>query len=297
MQRVLSQGANRAIDQILLLIPVLLVIDSMHFVFARLLAAHIAPDSGAMYVLGIAAAQFALYAVVTRQLDWQVLRRHLGFFLLIGLLIGASTSLNYTAITFIDAGTAAMLAKLSTLFGVIFGLVWLGERFTPWQAVGAVLALIGAFLVAFQPGDYLRLGALMLVGSTLMYAWHAAIVKRYGGQIDFLNFLVFRMATSALTLFLLAAARQKLVLPAEGSTWLLLIVTATVDVVISRILYYWALRRLDISVHSLILTISPVLTVVWSYFLFNSLPTVQQLLGGLGVLLGVALVTTQQQRR
>ncbi len=57
-----------------------------------------------------------------------------------------------------------------------------------------------------------------------------------------------------------------------------------------------ALRRLNMSIHSLLLTLSPVATILWSFFLFRTLPGLQQLIGGLTVMAGVLIVTWQQRR-
>lgn len=276
-------------------IPLLLLFDSMHFVFARLLAPHIAPDSGAFYVLATATLIFGLYAAATRRLDFRIFWTHRWFFLSIGVLIGLSTNLGYTAVFYIDAGTASMLNKLSTLFSLLFGVLWLRERFQAGQWLGATLALGGVFTIAFQPGDYLRLGTLLIVCGTLSYALHTAIVKRNGDQIDFVNFFFFRVAASTAALFLMAWGRGRLVWP-TNDVWLLLFITGTVDVVLSRICYYWALRHMTMSVHSLILTLSPVLAIVWSYLLIGDWPTWQQLVGGGGVVFGVLLVMRGQQR-
>ena len=276
------------------IVPLLLLLQSMHFVFARLLAPYITPDSGALYVLAIATVIFGLYAVVTRRIDLQILRQHFWFFLAIGVLIGVSTNLNYAAVVYIDAGTASMLNKLSTLFGVLFGVLWLREQFSQNQWVGATLALLGVFTIAFQPGDYLRLGALIIICSSLMYALHAALVKRHGDEIDFVNFFFFRLATTTATLLLLAVGRGHLVWP-TGIAWLFLTITGVVDVILSRLCYYWALRQMTMSVHSLILTVSPVLAILWSYLLIGDLPTVQQWVGGSAVVLGVLLVMRGQQ--
>jgi drug/metabolite transporter (DMT)-like permease len=65
----------------------------------------------------------------------------------------------------------------------------------------------------------------------------------------------------------------------------------TVDVTISRALYYLALRRLNMSVHSIVLAFSPAVAVLWSLLLFDAMPTAQQLVGGGAVILGVLMVT------
>lgn len=273
-----------------LLFSLLLVVDGMHYIFARALLPRIPPTASAMWVMCIGAAQVLLFAAFTGRMRWGVLRRHLGFFLAIGFLIAASTALSYESIAFVDPGTASLLGKTATVFSVLIGVVWLGERLNGVQALGAVAAMAGAAIIAFQPGDYLRFGALLVIVSSLAYAIHTALVKRDGEQIEFVNFFLFRLFASAAFLFPMAGLRGAWVLP-DGMTWLLLILTASVDVVLSRTLYYATLRRLPMSVHSIVLTLSPAVSIVVALLLFGERPTLQQSIGGVVVLLGVLLVT------
>jgi drug/metabolite transporter (DMT)-like permease len=75
-----------------------------------------------------------------------------------------------------------------------------------------------------------------------------------------------------------------------------LLLAGTVDVVISRVLYYLVLRRVQMSFHAIILTLSPVVAIGWSLILFDVLPTGQAVLGGTAVLIGVIIVTRSKQR-
>jgi drug/metabolite transporter (DMT)-like permease len=84
--------------------------------------------------------------------------------------------------------------------------------------------------------------------------------------------------------------RQALVWPGASAWWVLILV-GTIDVVISRTIYYVLLRRLSVSLLSIVLTLSPVAAIGWSLLLFTTWPTPQQLLGGVAVLLGVGVVT------
>jgi drug/metabolite transporter (DMT)-like permease len=273
-----------------LLIAVLLVLDSLHFVFARLLLPHIAPGVSVLYVLAVSTLQVGAFGVVTRRLHWQVARRHVWFFIAIGALIATSTMANYEAVAFIDPGTASLLSQTSVLFSLAFGLLWLRDRLGPRQIAGALLAVSGVFVITFQPGDYLRLGALITVASALMYALHAALAKRYGGEMDFVDFFFFRLLFTTGALFCLSLARGALAFPTPRALALILLV-GTVDVVLSRTLYYLALRSLKLSIHTLILTLSPIAAIAWSILLFGSFPSLQQLLGGAAVITGVMIVS------
>jgi drug/metabolite transporter (DMT)-like permease len=130
-----------------------------------------------------------------------------------------------------------------------------------------------------------------------MYALHAAIVKRFGGEMDFANFFLFRVGTTAAFLLLFTLIRGQLILPTKPQAWGILVLTGTVDIVVSRVLYYLALRRLHLSYFTILLTLSPVITILWSIALFNEQPELQGLLGGSAVILGVLIVTAQRNRR
>ena len=280
---------TRLVDNKPLLITSLLVIDSLHFVFARLLLPHLAPASSAMYVLAVGAVEVGLVGLFSRRLRIHVLRQNIWFFLSIGFLVAVSTNLNYEAIAYIDPGTAAMLAKTSILFGIGFGMVWLKDHLSRLQIFGACVAVCGVFIITFQPGDYLRFGSFLVLGSTLMYASHAAITKRYAQQMEFINFFFFRLLCTGGILFLIALCRRALAFP-DTKTWFLLILVGTADVAISRSLYYLALRRLKVSIHAIILALSPVAAILWSLLLFDTFPNHQQFLGGIAVIAGVLLV-------
>jgi drug/metabolite transporter (DMT)-like permease len=293
MQNTLATGTLRLANNRVPLIIALLIVDSLHFVFARLLLPHISPGVSAMYVLGIGTVEVGLFRLVRGRPHFTVLSSNLWFFLAIGFLVATSTNINYEAVAFIDPGTASLLSETSILFGLGFGLFWLREKLSLTQIGGALVALAGVFIISFQPGDYLRIGSLLVLGSAFMYAIHAALAKRYGGEIEFLDFFFFRLLCTTGVLFLFALGRQALVWPGP-TAWALLALVGTVDVVVSRTLYYVALRLLKMSIHSIVLTLSPVAAILWSLFLFNTLPTPQQLLGGAAVILGVLIVTLRQ---
>lgn len=277
------------------LFAALLVLDSLHFVFARALMPHLPFEMSSFLLLAIATVEVGVYQAVRGRVHMDVLWSHWRFFAAIGILVASSTVIDYAAVSFIDPGTASLLGKTSVLFSLLLGLFWLRERLTPVEIAGAFLALFGAFIIGFQPGDYLRFGSLMVLISTFLYALHTAIVKRHGERIDFGDFFLFRIGSIAFFLFLFVIARGQLVWPTPIA-WVLVIVAGTVDVVISRSLFYLSLRRMRMSIHTVILTLSPVVTIVWALILFGDMPTRISLIGGAFVILGVFAVTTRARR-
>lgn len=279
-----------------LVIAILLLLDSFHFVFARLLRVYLPPVQAALLVLGFATVETAVFLTWRRRIQFNVLRQYFWFFATIGLLVAGATSLSFTSVRYVDAGTASMLAQTATLFALTFGLFWLREKLHRIELIGAGVALLGIFVISFQPGDVLRLGSLLVLASSFLYALHAAVVKRYGQEIDFGNFFLFRVGSTTFFLLLFLAGQGSWQ-PPSSIAWLVLLLVATVDVVCSRVLYYLALRRLQMSHHAILLTLSPVIAVLWSLLLFGEAPTWQGFLGGTAVLLGVVIVTWRQRKQ
>ena len=288
-QKIETNPTERLMENMPLMLTVLLLVDSLHFVFGRLLGQYLPPTVSAFYVLAVATVQVGLFMAWRGMIRFSVLRQNLWFFISIGFLVAGATMFSYLSVTYVDAGTASLLGRSGVVFTLLLGLFWLKERLTRMQWLGTAVALSGAIIIGFQPGELLRLGSLFVLLSSFMYALHVAIVKRYGGEIEFANFFLYRVAFTTAFLLLFVIGQRQMVWP-TGEVWIFLILTGTVDVVISRVLYYLALRQMTLSMHTIILMLSPVITIGWSLLLFGEAPTLQSFIGGVVIIGGILIV-------
>jgi drug/metabolite transporter (DMT)-like permease len=292
--------ADRFLNNGTAVMIILLLVDSFHYVFARLLMPYLPATTSSFFYMGIATLEIAIFAAVMGKIEWRIFWDNAKFFLIIGFLIAFATAASFAAITYIDPGTASMIARINTLFALGFGILWLKEKLVRGEKIGAAIAIIGVFVISFQRGelgDQVWLGALLVLSSSFTYALHSAIVKKQGGGIEFTNFFLFRMLTSIFFLFLFSVGRGEMQWPTGWQVWLILFLAATINVVISRGLFYVALRRLDLSILTILLTLSPVITIMWSFILFGVMPSVQGFVGGTAVIAGVILVTMSRNKK
>jgi O-acetylserine/cysteine efflux transporter len=277
-----------------LLVPALLLVDSLYYVFARLSVGYLPPAAAAMYMMVLGVLEIAV--LMRGRIDWRVLAQHAWLFIAIGVLVGVNTNMGFAVMRYVDPGTASLLSRTSIIFGVGLGVIWLRERLTRAEVLGAAIAIAGTAVVSFQPGDYFRWGALVVIVSTLLYAVHSALAKRWGGSIPLAEFLLFRVSATAVVLVVLTAAQGQLLWP-EPFVLALLAGIAFVNILVSRGLFYLALRRMDMSLLTIMLTLTPVVTWLWSMPLFGGRPSAQEIAGGAAVLVGVLVVTASRARR
>lgn len=290
----LEPSSSLRLDQAALL-TLLILFESLHFVFAKLLENQNLPATfAAAMVLSASALELGIFGLWTRRITWAGLRRNFWFFVAVGFFVAASTLLSYESVRYINPGIASVLGRITTLFNLIFGIILLHERLTAGQMLGGLVAIIGAVVIVFQPGDYLRVGSLIVVGSSFLYALHALTVKRWGGEMEFVEFFFYRVLFTSIFLVSFTAARQQFVLP-TALQWLQMLMVGTVDVTLSRAIYYTTMRKMPLSVHSIVLTLSPVGSILMTMLLFQIFPTMQQLIGGALVLAGVLLVTLRRR--
>lgn len=286
--------ANRIQTNQIMLFAILLLIDSLHYVFAKMVQPLIAPPSSSFYVMAVATVEMAIYAGMTGKLRWQTFWKNRWFFIAIGTLIGLGTIISYVSVSFVNPGVAALLGKMGTVFVVLFGMLWLKESLNRWQLLGGFIAIAGASVIAFQPGEFVLVGSLLVVLGTFLYAIHAVIVKRYGGDIEFVEFFFWRVAVTATMLLIFTVGAGRFVLPSVQALPVLLL-AGSIDVTLSRWLYYMTMRKLPVSLHAILLTLSPVAAILWTQIFFHTPPTFQQLTGGVLVIGGILLVTLKRK--
>ena len=88
-----STIGSRVTDKVSYVVAFLLVVDSLHFVFARLLLPYLPPGTSALYVLGIATLETAVFLAIQGRININIFRRYAPFFLVVGFLVAAATML------------------------------------------------------------------------------------------------------------------------------------------------------------------------------------------------------------
>lgn len=216
--------------------------------------------------------------------------------LISGLLMGAvgyaaQATLFFAALTRLDASLAALGLAVYPLF-VMVGAVLTGrERASRRRAVALVTAVVGVSLVlgGAAGGGFDVMGAVLALGAAVVYASYILVGDRVAGE-DPLTFAAL-VCCGAFVTFLASSLLQgtpDLGFPARG--WLWAVMIALISTVAAILLFFAGLALVGPTLASLLSIVEPVVTVTAAALVFGETLSLQQVLGGLVVLLAVVIV-------
>jgi len=201
---------------------------------------------------------------------------------------------------FIPAPTVGFVMRLSFLFTVLFGFLFLAEerplarRGTFWWGVavsagGLVLMFVGKLQVG-SPRELVGVG--IAAASTVAWgAYSVSVRKRMAGYPVRLSFGVISLYTAGvLVLLMVVFGRAGRLGQLSGGLWVALVGTGLIGVAMGHVLYYRAIHRLGPIVSSGVLLATPFVTMVGAWLSLRERLGVVELAGGLGVVLGGAVL-------
>jgi drug/metabolite transporter (DMT)-like permease len=207
-------------------------------------------------------------------------------------LFSAVGSLLYTyGISLYGPVTATFLVQFTAVFTILFGVAFFKERFTRLEGAGILVAVVGVFVLAYGNLSLEIVGTLVLLGAALFFASANSLSKAYvknvnpvalaGGNAMFVFLFIF--------VFAVLSGRLEIAFPSETLFYAFL--GSVTGVVLSFVLFFKALEVYAVSKTATIRTIEPFLTAIFSYAILALIPTANQLVGGVLIVIGVATLS------
>jgi O-acetylserine/cysteine efflux transporter len=207
-------------------------------------------------------------------------------------------SLTFNGVRGIDASTAALLVQLEVPFGLLLAWLVLGDRITPRQALGVIVAFGGAVLIVGEPrlsGDLVY--AFMVIGGAFTWAVGQIMIKRLGNLGGFrLISAVSIYATPQLYLasWLLEDGQLAQIESASAGAWSAVIYLGLVMTALAYALWYRLLGLYNVNQVMPFLLLLPVTSVIGGIIFLGESLTPKIALGGALAICGVALITIQR---
>jgi drug/metabolite transporter (DMT)-like permease len=192
--------------------------------------------------------------------------------------------------------TAALLVAASPGLIAIVGRALGREHFTPRQGLGVLLQMVGCGSVAFgaasaTSGSDSFVGALLILGSALCWAFYAVWLRSYTSHVDVLQIGGYTMAGGAVVMLALglpsAIAVDWLSLPIGA--FAALAYSAFMAMVVAYLFYYRGLRVLGPMRTSMYANVQPIIAMAVAWVALSEQPTAVQLIGGTCIIGGLLI--------
>lgn len=209
-------------------------------------------------------------------------------------------SLTFHGLRGIDASTAALLVQLEVPFGLLLAWLVLGDRITARQALGVVVAFIGAVLIIGEPklqGELVY--AFLVIGGAFTWAVGQIMIKQLGNLGGFRllsGVALFAAPQLLLASWLLEHDQIEQIRTASTAAWGAVIYLGLVMTALGYALWYRLLGLYSVNQVMPFLLLLPVTSVAGGIAFLGESLTPKIALGGCLAIAGVALITLQVKR-
>lgn len=228
-----------------------------------------------------------------------------------GLLAGTGVlafSLNYGLVfwgeQYIASGLAALLQATLPAFGLVIAHLHLpAERMTPLKLAGVFLGVTGVAIIFSNQlrfdGPKALAGSVALVLSAVCAAYSNVLVKAYGKKFEPTVIAGTQMLFGLVPLVIvgLIADGNPLKFHWTATAVISLFYLAIVGSVIAFVLYYWLVRKMDVTKTMLISLVTPVTAVILGMLVLHEQMHWRTLIGGALIISGIGLLVIRRKKK
>jgi len=224
--------------------------------------------------------------IPSQRAELRNLRRYVTIFILSSLVTAIGSALWIFALRTIGPPLTSFLMKSQTLFSLLLGIIFLGERLNKWETVGIVITTAGGLVVAYQREGYLILGTLVALLAAFFYSLLSFLVKKFAQNLNMLTVAQLRSLGVAILTFMYLIASGKFQIPGLRDI-VLMVLGGLTGAYIAKASQFQSIKILDVSRSTAVMPLESLFVVIFSYLFFNDLPSVIKLIGGVGTTIGV----------
>ncbi len=272
------------------------IIWATSFIIVKLVLDEISPltISGLRYFIGA----LILLPFMLREKGEKLTLKLWGLLLILGIAqytIGNGAI--FWSLEFLPATTVSFLMGSITIATLIGGIFWLKEIPTKIQVIGIIVALVGGtlfFAEGIEAGEKIGLVIFFIGMLGITYFTLAGRKVARAGTVSTLQLTGVPLLLGGIVTLLVAIPLEGIP-SASPSTWGLVLVLAAVNTALGYFLYNHALQVLTAIQMNIILSLTPVWTAIFGFFLLDERLGWMQMLAMAVVISGVVLVQIKKK--
>jgi len=188
-----------------------------------------------------------------------------------------------------DPSLAAFLNRAEVPIAILLGIIFLKERFTSRETLGALLSIAGIVIMKLTLRFEYSTGFWLVLLGSLFFGITEFISKIAVRHVEPIALVYVRGLFLAVAYWavLLGGGHS---LEGLDRVWVGIIALGILGPIVSRMMYLLALKRLELSKVAVISQSQPIFVIVTALLVLGQLPTLREMTGGLFVLAGCVLM-------
>jgi len=199
--------------------------------------------------------------------------------------------LYFIGLKFTTAGNASIASLMELFFSFLVLGLWGKEKIYLKKVIGAVLMFIGALILLLPKASGINYGDLIIVSATIITPFGNYFMQRARKKVSSITIMFVRSFISSISLFFLALFFFPLPTFTDiTSSLIFLIPNGIIFLGLSKILWIEGIHRIQITKANSLSTITPLFTIIFSYFLLKEVITTNQIFGAIPIIIGANLI-------
>jgi len=230
---------------------------------------------------------FVVMAVPSQRAEVKKLRNYTKIFIYTSVLTSIGAALWIISIRTIGIPLTSFLMKAQTLFALMLGMIFLGERLNKGETIGIVITITGGVIVAYQRDIGLLIGTFTALGAAFFYSALSFIVKKFAQNLNMLTVANLRALGVSIFLIIYLIVTGTFEMPTRLIDIIFMALGGITGAYIAKASQFQAIKLIDVSRTTAVLPMESLFVVLLSYFLFDEIPSVFKLIGGALIIAGV----------
>ena len=236
------------------------------------------------FIVSLIFLQKKIFPIKIKEILYSLILSVLLFMVFITMTIGVK----YTTAT-----NASFLISLSVIFIPFFS--WIFNKEKPKKNIFIVLiiVLIGIMLLTLDKNLELHIGDILCLICSLLFSFHIIITERFVRNNNPITLGVLQFGGVAILSFLVQYPIEKFSLPKNENFWISLLILSVFCTALAYIIQTVSQKKLSSTLVGFILSLEPIFSGIFGYFILNEYLSFQQYVGAFLLLISVIYVSVK----
>lgn len=223
------------------------------------------------------------------------IRQYRDIFIWSSVVTSAGATLWIVSLWTIGPALTSFLMKAQTLFALLLGVAFLGERLNRAESLGIALTIAGGIVVAYQREGYLIFGTVTALLSAFLYSFLSFMVKKIAQDLNMLMVATLRTLGVSIVLFVYLTLTGTFEPPTPAQA-VVMACGGACGAYIAKASQFHSIKLLDISRTTAVMPMESIFVLIFAHVFFDDLPSTTKLLGGAAIITGVVFLVVFRGR-